>query len=295
MSDAMLRRHVEKGELRRLYRGSYAASATFEHLERSARHATTIRAALAAQHSPPVVSHQSAAVLYGLPLWNIDLRRVQLTEDRQGSGRRTAHLHVHQVPPGTIPTRVVGSEVVTTPARTLFDVAATVGFEEAVVIVDAALHANVVSRAELDAELALNVGRHGRRRAALVFAFADGRSESVGESRSRVGFHRAGLLMPSLQYEARRPDGRLVGRCDFCWKDVRLLGEFDGLCKYGRLLKEGEEPGDAVAKEKRREDALRELEFAVVRWLWSELGTPALYRRIAEAIERARRVHGSFS
>jgi hypothetical protein len=40
---------------------------------------------------------------------------------------------------------------------------------------------------------------------------------------------------------------------------------------YGRFLKPGEEPGDAVFAEKRREDALRAEGLMVVRWTWADL------------------------
>jgi hypothetical protein len=41
--------------------------------------------------------------------------------------------------------------------------------------------------------------------------------------------------------------------------------------KYGKFLKPGEEPGDAVIAEKRREDALRAEGLRVVRWTWTDL------------------------
>ena len=57
-------------------------------------------------------------------------------------------------------------------------------------------------------------------------AFLDGRSESVGESYSRVVMMRTGVPRPTLQYEVR--DGLvLVGRADFGWDDLRTLGEFE--------------------------------------------------------------------
>ena len=66
----------------------------------------------------------------------------------------------------------------------------------------------------------------------------------------------------------------LAGRtayADFGWPAQRTLGEFDGKVKYGRLLKPGQEPGDAVYAEKLREDEFRALDWEVVRWGWSDL------------------------
>ena len=61
--------------------------------------------------------------------------------------------------------------------------------------------------------------------------FADGLSESVGESRSRVMMHLTDLPAPVLQLKVHNEQGRLLGRCDYGWKDGRFLGEFDGLVK----------------------------------------------------------------
>ena len=36
-----------------------------------------------------------------------------------------------------------------------------------------------------------------------------------------------------------------------------MFGEFDGRVKYGRLLKPGQDPGEVVFAEKRREDLIR--------------------------------------
>jgi hypothetical protein len=96
----------------------------------------------------------------------------------------------------------------------------------------------------------------------------------------------AGLTRPELQVEIRRPDGWLIGRSDFGWEEHRLLGEFDGRVKYGRLLRPGQQPGDAVFEEKRREDAMREEGWGMVRWVWNELAAPAaLVARWARALE----------
>jgi hypothetical protein len=102
-------------------------------------------------------------------------------------------------------------------------------------------------------------------------------------------FIEGALPLPDLQVEVRRPDGVLVGRSDFGWRRQRVLGEFDGRVEYGRLLRPGQAPGDAVFAEKRREDALRRAEWGVVRWVWADLAAPAdLVSRVGRALE-----HGS--
>ncbi|MGY1671234.1 hypothetical protein [Geodermatophilus sp. SYSU D00710] len=59
--------------------------------------------------------------------------------------------------------------------------------------------------------------------------------------------------------------------------------------KYGRLLRPGQDPGDAVFDEKRREDAIRDEGWGVVRWTWADLVPAVLGPRLRRALERGRR------
>lgn len=76
---------------------------------------------------------------------------------------------------------------------------------------------------------------------------------------------------------------------DWAWPEFGLLGEFDGRIKYGRLLKPGQDPGDVVFEEKRREDELREITgFSMIRLIWSDFANPALTAaRVWRALRRA--------
>jgi hypothetical protein len=104
-----------------------------------------------------------------------------------------------------------------------------------------------------------------------VIAFADGRSGSVGESRSRVALYRSTLPTPVLQWEVTDRAGRFIGNVDFGCPAQRTVGEFDGRVEYGRSLRGSEDPGEVVFAEKLREDRLRDQDLAVVRWTWADL------------------------
>jgi hypothetical protein len=99
-----------------------------------------------------------------------------------------------------------------------------------------------------------------------------------------VILHRWKLAPSALQLEIRAQDGALVARSDFAWEAERLVGEFDGRIKYGRLLRPGQDPGDAVFEEKRREDAIRDEDWGVVRWV----GPTAAPDRLAARVRGAR-------
>jgi hypothetical protein len=282
MTDRELARLVRRGELTRLQRGTYLHDAT--PLTGPARHATVVAATLAGLRIPGVVSHVSAAVLHGLPIWNVPLGRVHLTRQASasGSGSRRVHQHVGRLPDDEV--IALDGMAVTDLARTAVDVARTLPFEQAVVIVDAALATKKTTRDDLTDCLARMGAVPGVRHAARVVAFADRRSESVGESRSRVLLKRLGLPAPDLQVRLRRADGSEVARCDFGWREHRTIAEFDGRIKYGRLLRPGQDPGDAVFEEKLREDDIRDHGWKVGRWIWRELDTPLV---IGDRLRRA--------
>jgi hypothetical protein len=279
----------EIGRLRRrgawtpLQRGAYLEGGSAD-LTREARHLLAVRATTVGLRTPAVLSHASAAVLHGLPVWGIPLARVHITRRppaRSDTGARLRS-HVARLPDDHI--TVVGEHAVTTVARTVVDLAACLPFAPALAVADAALRAGTPPE-DLRGALDFVAGTRGTRAARRVVEAADRRSESVGESRSRAVMLQLGLPRPDLQVEVRSPDGRLIGRSDFGWRKQRVLGEFDGLIKYGRLLRPGQDAGDAVFEEKRREDALRDEDWGMVRWIWCELDTPVILgRRIARRL-----------
>jgi len=281
-TDDELARHTRAGRLARVRRGAYADAAL--RLDEVARHRLLLRATLAGLSRPAVVSHESAAVLHGLPLWGVGLGRVHVTRRPPASSDvgRLLRSHVARLDDDEIV--LVDGVPVTNPARTALDLARSLPLEPAVVALDAALGSELVHRADLDRGLVAITGTRGSRTAARAVALADGRSESVGESRSRVLLHRLGLLPSTLQLRIRDATGVSLGRADFAWEDERVVGEFDGRVKYGRLLRPGQDPGDAVFEEKRREDAIRDAGWGVVRWTWADL-TPG--RVVAERVDRA--------
>ena len=258
-TDGELARMVRRGEVIRLQRGSYLPPGSA-----ITGHRANVLATAAELRRPGVISHLSAAVLHGLPLWGVTPQRVHLTRrpPAAGSGSSRVHLHVARLPDEQL--ALIDGVPTTDATRTVVDLARTLPFESAVVAADAALASGLTSTESLAGCLWAMGSVPGSRRAARVLAFADGDSESAGESRSRV-LYRLGLPTPALQFRVRRPDGSLVGRCDFGWEDLRTLGEFDGRLKYGANAPSGRSPADVVFVEKVREDAMRDLGWQMAR------------------------------
>jgi hypothetical protein len=282
MTDDELARLVRRGELVRLQRGTYAPGGLPTRADD--KHAAIVMATVAGLRLPGTVSHLSAAVLHGLPTWNVRFDRVHITRRPPASGSGTRRIHLHIARLGDDEVTVRNGLEVTDLTRTAADLARTLPFEQAVVAADAALATKRTTQEQLIDCLARMGAVPGVRRAARVVAFADGRSESVGESRSRVLMKRLQLPPPDLQVKVLRADGSEVARCDFGWSEHRTVGEFDGRIKYGRLLRPGQDPGDAVFEEKVREDAIRDHGLKVARWIWREIDAPLV---VADRLRRA--------
>ncbi|WP_019932695.1 type IV toxin-antitoxin system AbiEi family antitoxin domain-containing protein [Nocardia sp. BMG111209] len=282
LSDTDLHRLCHHGLWHRLRPGHYLAvpPATVSPAQ---RHRLLVRATVAAASDSAVVSHVSAAVLHGLPVWRLRLDRAHLTRNRRSGGRRGDRLLVHSALLEPEEITVVDGIRCTTVARTLLDLARTEPFEQSVVCGDGALRGGGTRRAQLLDQLHRLDNRPGYRNAAAVVRFLDRRSESIGESRSRVALRHAGFPAPELQARILSPEAGFVARVDFLFPRIGVVGEFDG-----------DPPGYAAeralhtaAAAGRREARLRALGWSVARWTWDELDEPGVVARRVETAAAA--------
>ncbi|MEU0875190.1 hypothetical protein [Nocardia brasiliensis] len=281
-SDNELRRLTTRCGWRRLRPGSYLRSDAYAALDRQEQYSALVYATAAHLSAPAIISHQSAAAVQDLPLWGLVLDRVHVTRPRRSGGHRGKHVHMHCAPFDEAETLTIGPLRVFTPARTVVDIARTATLQAAVAIGDAAVRRFHLTHESLCQALTYAVGRPGYRAAARAIGMLDERSESVGESRSRVLLAELDLPTPDLQTTVLDGSGRFVARVDFCFEELGIIGEFDGKVKYDGTLPK--EPATALYEEKLREDTLRDLGWEVVRWGWPELDTPPL---VADRFRRA--------
>ncbi|MGN6574580.1 MAG: hypothetical protein ACTHKG_02730 [Nocardioides sp.] len=221
------------------------------------------------------LSHVSAAIEHGLDIWNIDLTNVHVTRLDGRSGRTEAGVVHHEG--FCVDDDVIEKDgvLVMRPARAAVEACTLGSAESGVVLLDSLLR-NGCPRDELEAAFLLLKQWPDTRGLQIVVRFADGASGSAGEALARWLCYGQGLPAPILQFEVRDASGELIGISDFAWPAHQLLGEFDGRIKYGRLLRDGETPGDAVFREKCREDAMREQTgWRMVRLVWADLAQPA--------------------
>jgi very-short-patch-repair endonuclease len=255
---------VSSGDLTRVRHGVYATRKAIAFRDEGPvqRHAILAVSAMRVV-AGAVVSHHSAALLQGLDMYKApDARVVALTlppgpkrcgDETEGIVRYRAAL------PGDHVVKTFGLQV-TSPARTVVDIARTSSFMEGVAVADSALRDHVAPKAVMEEVLEVCAGWPGIERARRVVAFSDMRAESVMESCARVVFHERGLEPPELQVRVARGI-----RVDFCWPKYKVIVEADGLAKYE------DNPRRSVAEQIKRDNVLRRLGYKVIHYVWAEL------------------------
>ncbi|MBM6399765.1 type IV toxin-antitoxin system AbiEi family antitoxin domain-containing protein [Phycicoccus sp. MQZ13P-5] len=141
------------------------------------------------------------------------------------------------------------------------------GHLAATVAADHALHHGLVTRDQIVAAAECTIGWPDTGRVRTTLALADGRAESVGETRLRLFVVALGWrVTPQTPLQDR---WGTFGYGDLGVDGTRLVLEFDGRVKYG-------EGGEVVWKEKRREDRGRRAGYLFERVIWSELAAPSV-------------------
>lgn len=279
-------RAVAQGDWHRLRRGAYIESAAARTLSAKALHVRGLHAVnLQLQHRV-VGSHDTAAAVLDLEVWEPSYDWIHITRPMHSSRREGGIWH-HRglLTPDDV--RVANGLTVTSALRTALDMARVVDFEHGVVVLDSALRQSGASIESLRELHVRQADWSGARAAGRAIAFADPRSGSVGESRTRVGLAALGLPAPQTQVTIEDDAGRFVARVDFLLNGSTIL-EFDGRSKYGMDGLTAEAMSDRLWQEKLREDALRPLGYEVVRLTWADLRHRDRIRvRVRDAMARA--------
>lgn len=291
LEERVLTAAVRSGSLMRLRRGAYVRSSDWEAAEPWTRDALKIHAHFLSTGGLSRYSHVSAARLHQCHVWNAG-PLIHVTTDyansRKSSGE-DVRTHRMALQPADLSTMRSpdGREILTTSIeRTVLDCARILPMDQAAVIGDHAL----TKGARMDTMRHLldeSPVKRGSRRARDLLAVLDGRSESVGETRTRLLLRSFGLTTFIPQFEIPTTRGRF--RADFADPGSRVVIEFDGRGKYTEY-----KPADVVLlAERRRENALLEEGWLVLRLEWSHLARPAeVRRRLAATMDRSRRLTG---
>lgn len=227
----------------RLHRGIYVPQVLAE--------SVVIRAAAAITAVPgSVVSHETAAAVWRLELVHPSgIDHVIVPRARRRPSWSSLRIHAADLRAEEVePWRGLP---VTSPVRTLHDLARTADRLTAVWAIEQALAARITDRAEL------SVRRSRRCREFAVLA--DERSESPLETGIRLVLIGADLPAPELQIPFR--NGRF--RIDLGYREARLGIEADGRATHDLPA--------AIYADRRRANALNEAGWRLLRFTWQDL------------------------
>lgn len=224
-----------------------------------------ILAACLAARPDAVVSHRSAARLWGLDGFEEDV--VEVTVARPLCHRLTRVI-VHRSTDiaRTVPASRDGL-FVTNPMRTLIDLGAVVRPRLVERALDHAVGRRLVTLGGVRRELE-SVARRGRRGAGVMRALLEERCGDVGvpdsvlEARMLRICRDHSLPMPICQFEVRL-GRRLLGRVDFAFPELRLAMEVDGYERHASL--------EAFQHDRARQNDLVAAGWTVLRFTWDDV------------------------
>ncbi len=208
-------RAVQRGRLHRIYTGVYAI-APLQLLPSLA----TAHAALLACGPSAAISHCSAAVIWGMVVG--EPQEVDIVVVGHGRGRRRPGIRTHRVKAlASADVRRHQRLLLTSPARTAFDLATELSERELERVLDDAIARRIVSRSALRDVLARHRGNRG---SAALGRLIDEQtvSRSTGEKVLLKLIRKAGMPSP----ETNAPFGRF--EIDFFWREQKVAVELDG-------------------------------------------------------------------
>jgi hypothetical protein len=260
-SDAV-ERAARHGILEQIRPGAYAPAGWRAAPERE-QHLVKVRAAARVLSNDTVFSHESAAAVHGIPVFGAWPDSVRASYE--GPHGRSARAGLRWARASWEEGDVVRSAgiLVTSPRRTAIDLARTGSLAQGVAALDHVI-AGGTDRAELLTWVARRRPFHGVVRMERALRLAHGLSESPLESLSLARIAELEYALP-VQQHMLLVDGAPF-RLDFFWPHGGIAGEADGRLKYADRTD--------LWREKRREDRIRRVVRAFVRWSWSDAWHP---------------------
>jgi very-short-patch-repair endonuclease len=267
LTPSSITRRLERGRLHLVHRGIYSVG------HRPLTPEARLHAGVLAVGPDAVLSHVSAAVLWGLMGVDLDSRRIDVTTTRRVGHRRGIRLHVtRRLPSEDVARR--RNIPVTGPARTLADIAGVVAPGALRRAVREAEVQRLISLDDVRAQL-----RPGRRGAARLRALVDGGSaptRSELEDRTLDLLVRHGFPRPRINATVRA-NGQAY-EVDFLFADQRLILEADGDRYHGTQL--------ARERDAARQADLETAGYRVIRLSWRQVTaeTPRTVSRLRRVL-----------
>jgi very-short-patch-repair endonuclease len=268
------------GWLHRLHRGVYAVGH-----QNVTRHGRWMAAVLACGEGA-ALSHQAAA-----EVWNIRHRRrdrpyLEVTIPKSNGSRRRPGIVVHRIASLRAEEITVKEAIpVTTPARTVLDLACRLPRRQLERMVDEAERLQLCREADLRAVAASHRGRAG---AGALSGLLD--EHAIGTTATRNEFEER-LLALCRRYRFPQPEVNvplLDYIVDFLWRSARLIVEADGRATHGTRR--------AFQEDRDRDGRLAVAGYLVVRFTWWDVTRrPGVVASRIRRLLDARRVSGDMA
>jgi very-short-patch-repair endonuclease/predicted transcriptional regulator of viral defense system len=250
LSRRQVQRAEERGQLRRVHRGVYLLGSIPLPL-------TAEAAALLACGPGSVLSHRSAAVLYGMLPPEGGPIHVTTAGGRRPGRTVVSHegrLHHWEV-------RERHGLAVTAPTRTLVDLAATCGDEELGRAVSESFAARLTTLPSLRRATQAYRGRRGVARLTVLLNGGPRRTRSAPERALLTAIRDAGLPIPETNVHIGRWE------VDFLWREANLVVEVDAYSTHSSPF--------AFERDRRKDAELRARGLTVQRFTAAQVGADA--------------------
>ena len=213
--------HLRGPAYQQVLRGAHAPAA------RVLTHGDMIRAARAVLPDHAVLGGRSALWAYGIDLADAGepVEIVLPLEDRVRSRREVRMRGDVLRPDEIVPTRW---GLVTSPARTAFDLGRRGGIRTSVPLLGALANRTRVTVDLIEAIARAHRGARDCQRLPVTLDLMDDGAQSVRESLLRLVVIEAGFPRPVTQHKIHDRFSRFVARVDLAWPDLRLALEYDG-------------------------------------------------------------------
>jgi hypothetical protein len=265
--------HLRGRAWRRLFPDVYIAA----HIELN--HRLWCEAALIYAGEPGryAISGLSAAYVMGVDLLPRPDWPVELTAPRPWR-LKTDGIRVVNAALGPGALADFGRLPMTSPDRTVFDLARSLDRIDAVAAIDALLHRRVTSIAAVREYGLRTPWLRGRQRVGSILRLVDGRAESVRESRLRIVIIDGGLPVPEPQVEVFDAGGLFIARVDLAYRRQRIAVEYEGDHHRERAT---------FRRDIGRVNALQAVDWLVVRVTADDLRNPTkLLRYLRSLLDR---------
>lgn len=285
---------VRSGRWIAVRRGVYAEAGAWSALdEYVGQPLLRSRAASLAMFTPHVLSHDSAALAWGLTVLQGHRQPAHVTRFGVLGSRHEHGVKHHKAPFTADQVSEIDGYLLLDRARTVADISRDRGRDAGLVTADSAMRAGVTRAELLAATEAMACWPHVTV-SREVADLADPGAENAAETLARSLVTELGRGRPVTQ-SGLSDGGRTV------WTDLRVgrhVFEFDGRIKYRTVADGGHaatSPEEVAWAEKRRRDFIQSFRLGVSRIVWTDLwgtGRRAAVVRLAREVEATERLFG---